>query len=568
MHSTNDIIARRKGIWDKHQDITTDREFRQSIAHAITRDDEQGEKFRQEIQDKPWKLIEMIFVVVNKDKETVPLFLNKVQQQFRDKLYQAIGEYDQGKRNHLKFLILKGRQQGFTTYITAEQLARAIITRNFAGYTMAHENEATSGIFQKHAKFPYDQIPEIMKPHEKFNNKREFLFDNINSAWGISTAGGKDSGRSKTLFFFHGSESAFWDNFEDIMAGLGEALADGAIEILESTANGYNHYKGLWDDAVSDENNYEPLFFEWWQTPEYRLKFENDDIESQFKDWVDNWENSDDPEFFEKLHWLKDSKGLDWQQLYWYYNKKQDKKDKLPQEYPCTAEEAFLQSGRPYFDTAKIERLLVQLPDREIFEYRRGGMIEIYEEVEPNEDYVAGCDVAEGIEGADKSSAAFYRVSDWEQVARVHGTIQPNAYGKVLAEAGEYYNWAYLAVENLNHGWAVLTTLKDQCSYPNLYYTTNIKNRDDDKTKKMGWTPTEASKYLMLDELRDAIDNEELGVVDKEFLRQLREVVYDEKGKVSINGKDLVVAHAIAWQMRKYWHNGMVVEDEIGWDTW
>lgn len=420
--------------------------------------------------------------------------------------------------------------------------------------TVSHEDDSTNSIFEDKARYPYDRLPEEIKPTEKYNNRKELLFKKLNSKWRIATAGNKDIGRSKTLNFFHGSEGAFWKSIQEILSGLGQALTKDAVVILETTANGYNEFKQYWDDAVAGRNNFKPLFFEWWLTPEYQLDFENELIEMMFKKAV--YEEHDhkgvSAEFFSKLNELRKSKKLSWQQLYWYFNKKLELKGKLEQEYPCTPKEAFLHTGRPYFDLAKIDRLIISLDGHKPLRIEKGGSVTIWEEPKKGERYCIAGDTAEGTEDGDCSSAIVYKASDWSQVAKIHGHFAPDVYGHILVDFAIRYNEAYLMVENNNHGWSVLNTVYNQRKYKKIHFTTNQKDKNDKKSKKMGWTTTEASKYLMLDELDSAIRNDDLIIRDKEFLEQLREVVYDEKGKVCVQGKDMVVSNAVCWQGRKY----------------
>lgn len=571
-----DIIDKRCDLWMKYQDVEQDREYRQAVAEQLiekVRDPitgepvkdpitgapvptPQAEKLQKEIQEDPSLLIEMQFVIVNKNAETVPFFLNDVQRDFLEKLKQAVKDFEAGRRNHVRFLILKGRQQGFTSVITAFQLAHTIIKKNFSGMTVSHDSESTNTIFEDKARYPYRQLPEQIKPVEQYNNRKELQFENLNSKWRIATAGVDDIGRSKTLNFFHGSEVAFWDSISKILAGLGQAIAKKSIVILETTANGYNEFKEMWDEAVRGNSIYVPLFYEWWRTPEYRLVFENEKIEREFKHAVQyrHGYKGVDADFFEKLYSLKKDVGLDWKQLYWYFNKRLELKELLEQEYPCTPEEAFLHSGWPYFNVKLIDRLLLELQDVKPVRTEKGDAIIIWEEpvARRGELYCIGADVAEGIEGGDSSSAIVYKVSDWSQVAKIHGRFAPDIYGHMLVDLAIEYNNAYLMIENNNHGWSVLNTVYNQRKYRNIHFTTNQQTRDDKESKKMGWTTNEASKYLMLDELDSAIRNGEIIIRDKEFLKQCREVVRDEKGKVDVSGKDMVVANAIAWQGRKY----------------
>lgn len=340
-YTAHEIISQRRALWEHHQDIAKDRAFTEAAAGHICSD--AGATARKEFFAQPEYLIEAFFTIVDKDKKTVPFFLNDVQKDFLTDLNQAKEDYRVGRRLHLKFLILKGRQQGFTSFITAYQLAGAIATKNFAGFTLADSGDNTTTIFEDKAKFPYNNLPEQIKPTEKYNTRRELHFEKINSRWRVATAGTKEVGRSKTLNFFHGSESGFWPyGIQTVLTGLGEALTKDAIQVLESTANGPNEFKELWDGAVEGKNNYEAKFYEWWRTPEYRLPFESSKAEKEFLQKIADREAPPDREkdIFAEIRTLK-ARGLDVQQLYWYYHKWRDKGDKVKQEYPNTPEQAF-----------------------------------------------------------------------------------------------------------------------------------------------------------------------------------------------------------------------------------
>ena len=210
------LIERRKMQWEIHHDIKKDDRFVLGSAYEIVH----NKNLREEIIDKPEKLIELCFIVVDKNKKIKPFFLNEVQHEFIDILNKAIEDFDNGLINNISILILKGRQQGFTTLITAYQLASTITRCNFEGLTLADKASNTEAIFQNKAKLPYNRLPEMLKPSEKYNNKRQLLFEKINSSWGADTAT-KDVGRSRTINFFHGSECAFWkDGMSSIQASL------------------------------------------------------------------------------------------------------------------------------------------------------------------------------------------------------------------------------------------------------------------------------------------------------------------------------------------------------------
>ena len=161
----------------------------------------------------------------------MPFFLNDVQRDFIDTLNHAIEDYEAGRITEISLLVLEGRQQGFTTLVTAFQLACSILNRNFQGFTLADKSDNSEAIFQNKAKFPYSQLPEPLKPTEKYNNRKQLLFEKLNSSWAVDTAT-KDVGRSRTVNFFHGSECAFWkDGIALIQGALGEALTKNCIKI-------------------------------------------------------------------------------------------------------------------------------------------------------------------------------------------------------------------------------------------------------------------------------------------------------------------------------------------------
>lgn len=89
----------------------------------------------------------------------------------------------------------------------------------------------------------------------------------------MSTAGSKGAGRSATLSNVHGSEVGFWENGEDHLAGLLQAvpLAPGTEVFLESTANGFgNIFQKQWEMAVKGESDFRAVFIPWYIQTEYR----------------------------------------------------------------------------------------------------------------------------------------------------------------------------------------------------------------------------------------------------------------------------------------------------------
>ena len=560
------LIDRRKIQWDTHHDIKKDDRFVLGVAYELTH----NETLREEIIDNPEKLIELCFTVVNKEKKVVPFFLNEVQHEFINILNKAIEDYEQGLITSISLLVLKGRQLGFTTLITAYQLAATITRHNFEGLTLADKSSNTEAIFQNKAKFIYNRLPEMIKPTEKYNSKRQLLFEKLNSSWSVDTAT-KEVGRSRTINFFHGSECAFWkDGISKIQASLGETFTQNAIKIYETTANGFNDYREMWKSGQHIN-----CFFEWWKTREYRLNFETKNMRTKFLNDIDRkkgiW-------IYDRLRWLRDEKVLDENQLYWYYKKYQGYIDKevIKQEYPCTPDEAFIASGKCYFNTETIIKRIDQLEHKEnngvldvgYFKYDlivkdnkkkiinirwisdKGGFIKIYKKPDKGVPYVLGGDTAG--DGSDNFTGVVIDNTNGKTVAVLKHEKDETFYTRQMYCLGIYYNTALIGIET-NFSTYPNKVLEEEYEYPNLY----IREKEDDYTgkleKRYGFRTDRNTRPLILAELQRIINEEPESITDIEIFKEALTFVKNEKGRPEAqegSHDDLVMGTAITYYIR------------------
>lgn len=572
------IINKRAELWSKNKDIDLDREYRESVADYMLSDE--GERLRKEIQANPEYLIGMMFVIVDKDQATIPFFLNAVQQEFITRLNNDIRLFNEGRLHHLKYLILKGRQQGFTSLINAYQLAKAITQVNFSGYTLADNSDNTEDIFSDKAKYYFDSLPEKVKPTQKYSSRRELDFSKeeggMNSKWRVATAGNVDAGRSKTLSFFHGSEVAFWKDSKRILIGLSEAFTRSCIVVLESTANGYNEFREMWNS----DNNYTNLFYEWWKSREYTLDFEDNKTRDKFVGDVEDAEYVNDDAETEnwclyRCKWLKEVKALSWGQVYWYYDKWRDKGTSLKQEYPCTAEEAYLATGRNYFNTEIVANRIDYLEGLErdlrvgYFTYKYGtsewsgektilddsiefiedknlGYITIYDDDIPlTEPYVLGADTAG--DGSDWNTG---HIIDTRQRQRAVIRLQKDEdlFADQLYCLGKMYNDAMITPE-VNFSTYVTNTLINR-EYPNVYIReTSPDSISKQMTKKYGFNTNKATRPPLLAELKILVRDRIECIVDLPTLKEMMTFIINEKSKpeaVSGEHDDLIMALGIA----------------------
>lgn len=568
IYTADYLIQKRREKWEESHSIEYDKELRQAIANELI----SNETLLNEVKKYPEKLIELMFIVVDKNQQTMPFFLNEVQHEFINTLNKAREDFEKGLITDISLLILKGRQQGFTTVVTAYQLASSILNRNFQGFTLADKSDNSEAIFQNKAKYPYSQLPDILKPTEKFNNRKQFLFEKINSSWAVDTAT-KDVGRSRTVNFFHGSECAFWkDGIASIQAALGEAFTKNCIKIYESTANGYNDYQKMWDSGVHIN-----CFFEWWRTKEYRLSFPSDEIKTEFSQNID----SKNDWIWTRLKWLKDDKKLELEQLYWYYKKYEGYIDKelIKQEYPCSPKEAFLLSGTNVFDTEKLLTRLDNIPKpikTGFFTYDydgtkitnikwqndKNGYIHIYQapHVPKQTKYCIGGDTAG--EGSDYFTAHVLDAKTGTQVAVLKHQFDADLYTKQMYCLGKYYSYkdrerteeALIGIE-ANFDSFPIRELQ-RLGYNNQYVREKIDEYTGKTEKRFGFRTTSITRPTIISNLIQVVREHTDTINDKDTLEELLTIVRNEKGRIEApdGGHDdqmmgLAIAHEIRNQV-------------------
>lgn len=577
MLTMKDVIAKRKARWAEKYSLEYDRELvRASVRKILS-----TEALIEEVQDKPYLLIEACFYVVDKRRNTIPFFLNEVQADF---LYQL-----ETRGTSKPFYILKGRQQGFTTLITAVQLAYSIVKKNFAGFTLSDKSSNSVAIFNDKARVVYERLPEELKPHEKFNSRNEIFFDKLNSSWRVDTATDQ-VGRSRTLSSVHFSEVAFYTcSLSDLQAAIRPAIVDGALVVYETTANGFNEAKDLWDSGSCVN-----LFYEWWRSAEYRSK------EYEYLEYQDAW--------LEERKALLAELGCDKEQITWYCKTYHGYLDKsmIRQEYPCTPEEAFVASGHSIFNTeaitAQMARIARRPPDRiGYFSYRKvytpiyeesgelvgtdcsiedvefteaeDGYIALHEEpikrrgengLTELAPYVIGGDTA-GC-GEDYFTAKVICNLDGRTVATLRKqTIDEDLYAEQLLCLGKYYNDAFIGVE-INYSLHPTRVLSQKYRYPNLYMRRRMDTNTDKVEMEYGFNTTPRTRPVIISELVEIMRENISLEVDRQTLHEMATFVKKENGRQeAIDGEhdDLVMALAIAHNISKEFTHSYISASEV-----
>ena len=306
------------------------------------------QKFRS---DLPF-MAEKNLKIKAKSGQQLPLILNKAQLYVHQRL-----EEQRRQTGKIRALILKARQQGFSTYIGARFYHRSTLFAGTNVYILTHEQSATDNLFAMVARY-HENNP--IRPSTGKANAKELLFPKLDSGYAVGTAGQKAVGRSKTIHLLHGSEAAFWPNAKDHFAGVVQAVPDlpGTEVILESTANGVGgEFHEKWQLAEEGIGDYIAIFVPWFWSDEYRRPVPDD--------FAISYDKTEDQQYSE--HEYQQAYGLTDSQMVWRRAKIAELGEQLfMQEYPATAEEAFQVTGHDSFiksaDVLKARKFTVEEP--------------------------------------------------------------------------------------------------------------------------------------------------------------------------------------------------------------
>lgn len=295
------------------------------------------------------KYIENYVKIRNKEGKIVNFTLNTPQL----KLYEAIKEQKKAKKP-VRIIILKARQMGFSTETESIIFKDTVTKFNRRSGIITHLDTATTNLFNM-SKLMLDNLPIELKPSIKNSNAKELIFDNeegtgLKSKIKCMTAGTSGVGRSDTFDNLHLSELAFWQgDVKATLTGLLQAVPNlpDTMIIIESTANGYETFKDLWDQAVAGENDFYPLFVAWYELPEYKMPY------SGFK-------LTEEEEKDKGLYNLSNDQ-LEWRR-WCIRNNCQGDVEQFKQEYPSNPEEAFISTGSCIFDKEAIINRLREVP--------------------------------------------------------------------------------------------------------------------------------------------------------------------------------------------------------------
>jgi hypothetical protein len=342
--------------------------------------------------------------IVNAQGVEQPFLLKRPQRRMARKL---MAQRDAGEPQ--RAIILKARKVGFSTQTQGLVIQRATQIEHHHAQIVAQDS-TTAGDIHRIGRFMWAHLPHDVRPDlqsERNGLKPYLMFGNpsslarraghlgLNSRIDMASAKEVDTGRGLTLRTLHLSEVAFWP-VAATRAGRGSkklallnAVPDDAdtLVVMESTANGLNHFRDDWDNAVQGLSGFLPIFTPWFEEPSYRRAFTGpadrealeasigdgpygedepelaELIPSSYRAWREEWRDDpvapwDGPVTDDDV-WTATLEHLAWRR--WAIaSKTEGDVEKFHQEYPSTDDEAFLSTGRKVFAAVHVRRVLEQ----------------------------------------------------------------------------------------------------------------------------------------------------------------------------------------------------------------
>lgn len=486
----------------------------------------------QRIKNDARFFIEKSFLVI--DKSTNQLIRFK---------FNEIQNYYWDNKSNFDYII-KSRKGGISTVNIARFIHKCNFFPNQRAIMLCQNEDATVKMFRERLK------PMLLNCQWPMNYKMkesegmiEFL--DTGSTFYIGTAGTKTFGRGSDITLFHMSEFCHWDS-QIVLTGVEEALMDDAEGVIESTANGINFSHQLWKKSVLGESRYKSIFIPWMKDGTYRIKGVQgfNDLTAEEKDLIQVFD-------------------IDMEQIAWRRKKRKDMSEveKFPQEYPATAEEAFISSSSMVFDWVALQQhekfckapgwrgLLKDMGSEVHFKPIDNGNLRIWKTPVREHKYIIGADIAEGVANGCYSTAFVLDVNEMEQVAEYHGHLPPDEFGDALFTLGQFYNNAMLAPESWPGCGAVTMQKLRDLRYPNIFRREKSDYSHKAANQLDGWETTKKSKPLMIHKLSEGIRDFAFKIRSSALIDEMRSFIYDGEGMEPQEGcfSDRVIACGITW---------------------
>ena len=554
--------------------------------------------------------------IQSKGKGLIPLNLNPSQLRMHNAILTRRRE---GKA--VRLILLKARQQGFSTFTEAYCYKQTTTNHDFRAAIIAHDGFTSNKIYKMFRI--YDEgfrraYPELCPARKSPGNSKEMVFDKLRSEINVLTAENALGSSGGTFQFVHISELSKWSNAEEAMLSLMQTLPMSADVIVESTAYGVgNYFYRMWRKAVEGEIDFVPLFFPWFEHPEYKIPLDKGEcITPAGKEpyYVERF--GSDVITRERLKWMR-----------WALKNNCDAdEDLFAQEYPAYPEESFLSSGRPVFDMDMLQTRELGLRknpypmERGDFILREGrkdngdtftvdwclspgGVVEIYEHPPDKCDlkhwayrYVVSADICEGIDraiGGDERSinTDYNAVAVWDRisertVALSTQKLDPDqvavmvfCFMEFYGQGMDYSYYPLAIIERNGPGLSTILYLRDLLKkygvpLSRMYHRGTMDVNYEPTTEMLGFRTSGGSggtKDPLIGEMIRRVREGADGICSLKVIEEAKVFVRDEKGRMNAQAgmhDDTVIMTALGYEGARRDHPPYEVKKKLELTGW
>jgi hypothetical protein len=527
--------------------------------------------------------------------------------------------------------LLKERQGGFSWEMANLVGWRVMFNRNQGGLILAHDKVSTTTIF-KYLKDAHEWLPDELRPKKQYSTRTELTLRNpkeeerragdvgLDSSALVQMAGSPFPGSGQPIQVMLCDEVGKWDKVCDPEETYTSVI--NAVQVQPDTVLGrigtaagaekfwHHEFKRSLKIGKSGWNGHTPVFMPWFfderNTSKCPPDTELDDAEeSEFGNELE----------LKRVYALGDGQ-LEWrrQNIQKQAGKSDDdervsarpKVEVFKQEHPANPDEAWLYAHGKWLEAVVVAQCKARIeeqkqngqlrvlfvgdmmplrergtdiakplkPEEEQNDWlrrRRYGALTIYRWPHWTQDYIVGCDLAEGIAGGDHTCIKVYqRVGyDFEQkrpmrlCAEWYGLIDPDDVADLLWRLGWFYSTgvgrhrvpAMLAWEKNNSGRSIAKWLRtskagvrdfgDAYPHVRMYRRHEPSSPHFKADASYGIQTLKGSKRMILDEWKRAARDGDLQLLDED-MTEAESLTVDDRGLVATDGRDRFMAAGMA----------------------
>lgn len=402
--------------------------------------------------------------------------------------YRFLEEIADGLTRGIRdFKILKSRQLGISTISLALDVFWASVHDKLQG-TIITDTDGNRDKFRILLEQYIGSLPKGLRVGIKRHNRNnlELMNGSVIDYLVAGTRGKKGSlGTSRALNFVHATEIANWGSAEADISNLKASLAQKhphRLYIWESTARGFgNEWYDMVSGAELDATTQQTFFLGWFLKEDYAFA----EGSAEYARWWDGRLTDEEEEIAAAVKRESKFEIAPGQWAWHRYMRTIEipDSDLMRQNYPSTAHEAFIMSGRSFFPLRRVASNLRFILDQEIplqaYRYHIGQRFDatelepvestdhadlrVWEQPHPNGVYVMGVDTAYGREDKDRHAIEVFRcyadrvvqVAEW-------ATGVPETYQAawVMAHLAGAYKNVIINLEVSGPGFAVMDELR------------------------------------------------------------------------------------------------------------